>query len=55
MNIRMHTGCGCWLCKRGRDKKTRALFHRKLRKLQKRQLKKDKDITDATVSIGYTD
>lgn len=55
MNQRMHTGCSCYHCRRGRDKQTRRLFTRKLRRRQKRQLKRFGDIIDATLSIGYTD
>ena len=55
MNIKMHTGCSCYHCRSGRDKATRRLFHRKLRQLQKRQLKKTGEVIDATLSIGYTD
>lgn len=55
MNSKMHTGCNCPYCARGRDKRVRALFHRKLRKIHKQQLKKTDDIIDPTISIGYTD
>lgn len=55
MNQRMHTGCSCCQCRAGRDKKTRRIFMRKLRRRQKRQLKRYGDIIDATLSIGYTD
>lgn len=55
MNQRMHTGCSCKLCRGGKDKQTRREFHRKLRRRQKRQLKRFGDIIDATLSIGYTD
>lgn len=55
MNIKMHTGCSCKMCKSGRNKSCRREFHRKLRRLQKKQLKRDGDIKDATISIGYTD
>lgn len=55
MNIKMHTGCGCYHCRKGRNKQCRREFQRKLRQLQKRQLKKTGEIIDATISIGYTD
>lgn len=55
MNQRMHTGCSCKLCRRGKDKRTRRIFMRKLRQRQKRQLKRFGDIIDVTLSIGYTD
>lgn len=54
MNQRVHTGCGCQRCSSGRNKRVRQVFHRMLRRLQKKQLKKDGDITDVTKSIGYT-
>lgn len=37
------------------EKYYRQEYHRKLRKRQKRQLKRFGDIIDATLSIGYTD
>ena len=55
MNIKMHTGCSCSQCRRGMTKRYRREFHRKLRQLQKRQLKKTGEVVDATFSIGYTD
>lgn len=55
MNIKMHTGCSCKLCRSGMTKYYRRDFHRKLRRRQKRQLKRFGDIIDATLSIGYTD
>lgn len=55
MNQRMHTGCSCKHCRRGRDKRTRRIFMRKLKQRQKRQLKRFGGIIDVTLSIGYTD
>ena len=55
VNIKMHTGCSCRRCKSGRTKKERKLFHKTLRKKQKRQLKVLGDIKDFNLSIGYTD
>ncbi len=55
MNQKIHTGCSCNRCKSGKDKKTRRFFHRMLRHLHKRQLKRDGDIKDVNKSIKYTD
>lgn len=40
---------------KGRNKMVRKTYHRKLRKKQKRQIKKLGDIKDVVISIGYTD
>lgn len=55
VNIKMHTGCSCQQCKSGRDKRERKLYHKKLRKKQKRQLKVLGYIKDYNLSIVYTD
>lgn len=55
INIKMHTGCSCYQCRKGRDKRVRKIYHRKLRKKQKRQIKRLGDIKDVIISIGYTD
>lgn len=55
MNIKMHTGCSCRHCRSGRTKTVRREFHRLLRRTQKAELKRDKDITTTNKSIGYTD
>lgn len=55
MRQRMHTGCSCTQCTRGKNKKTRRLFHRMLRRKQKQEIKKSNDITTVNKSIGYTD
>lgn len=52
---KMHTGCSCRRCRSGRTKMVRREFHRLLRRTQKAELKRDKDITTANKSIGYTD
>lgn len=54
MNIKMHTGCSCRHCLSGRTKTVRREFHRLLRRTQKAELKRDKDITTTNKSIGYT-
>lgn len=55
INARMHTGCGCYHCRRGRNKQTRKEYTRKIRRLHKKQLKKFGEIIDPVLSIGYTD
>ena len=55
VNAKMHTGCSYYQCRKGRDKRVRKIYHHKLRKRQKRQLKKLGDIKDVIISIGYTD
>lgn len=55
INQRIHTGCGCTLCSRGRNKAVRRVFHRMLRRKQKQELKRNGDITNVNLSIGYTD
>ena len=55
INAKMHTGCSCYHCRRGRNKMVCKTYHRKLRGKQKRQLKKLGDIKDVVISIGYTD
>ena len=55
VNTKMHTGCSCYQCRKGRDKRVRKIYHHRLRKRQKRQLKKLGDIKDVIISIGYTD
>jgi len=55
MKQKIHTGCGCKRCGSGRDKETRNIFHRMMRRLYKKQLQKDGEITDVNKSIGYTD
>lgn len=55
MNIKLHTGCNCFHCRKGRNKRVRKFYTRKMRKLYKRQLKRYGDIIDAVISIGYTD
>lgn len=52
---RMHTGCKCRRCKRGRDKYTRRTFHRKVGQTQKREIEKYGDVINLNISIGYTD
>lgn len=53
--MRIHTGCGCSMCRAGRDKNTRQEFHRKVRHRQKQQLKNKGEVIDIDMSIGYTD
>lgn len=55
MNIKMHTGCDCYYCRRGRNKQIRKEYTRKIRRLHKKQLKKFGEIIDPVLSIGYTD
>lgn len=55
LNQRIHTGCSCQACKRGKDKETRAEYHRKLRRKQKRELKQNQELDTISPSIGYTD
>lgn len=55
MNSRIHTGCSCWYCRRGRNKAVRRTFSKKRRLRHKQQLKRLQDIIDVDVSIGYTD
>lgn len=55
MNSRMHTGCPCWYCRRGRTKAIRRQFSKRHRLRHKQQLKRWHDIIDVDVSIGYTD
>ena len=55
MNVKLHTGCSCIHCRGGKNKVVRKLYHRKLRRLQNKQLRQTGDVKDATISIGYTD
>lgn len=55
MNQKIHTGCSCTQCRRGKNKQVRTTFHRGLRHRQKQQLKNKGDIIDVNKSIGYTD
>ena len=55
MKMRMHTGCCCSSCKRGRTKKLRKVFHKLIRRRQKMELKKDMEVKTVSMSIGYTD
>jgi hypothetical protein len=55
MKIKHHTGCSCIMCRKGKDKKTRSTFHKKLRRIQKKELKVKGDIETENISIGYTD
>lgn len=56
MKISMHTGCSCLECRKGRSKKLRKYeYHKRLRKIQKQELKRDGNITTENISIGYTD
>lgn len=52
---RIHTGCHCYYCRKGRNHAVRRVFHRKVRHTQKRELQRHCDIITANMSIGYTD
>lgn len=52
---KIHTGCSCKQCRRGKDKTTRGFFHRMMRRFYKKQIQKQGEITDVNKSIGYTD
>lgn len=52
---RIHTGCSCFMCRRGRTKWFRRTFHRMMRKFYKTQLQKQEDVLVVDKSIGYTD
>ena len=54
-NVKMHTGCNCYACRKGRDKRVRKIFHKMARKKQKQQLKNNGEVVDVDISIGYTD
>lgn len=55
MNSRMHTGCSCYYCRKGRNKVVRRLFNKQRRLRHKQQLKNKGDIIDVDKSIWYTD
>jgi hypothetical protein len=55
MKIKHYTGCSCVRCKKGKNKKVRNTFHRKLRRTQKKEIKAKGDIETENISIGYTD
>lgn len=52
---RIHTGCSCPQCRRGKNREVRQAFARKLRRRQKVQLLPLGDIRDVDMSIGHTD
>jgi len=54
MKIKIHKGCSCFLCKRGRNKKLRMRTERAYRRKSKIALKKG-DITIYLNGLGYTD
>lgn len=52
---KIHTGCHCKQCRRGKDKITRGIFHRMMRRFYKKQLQTEGEILAVNKSIGYTD
>lgn len=52
---RIHTGCKCKLCRKGRTKLVRRIFHKSVRYRLKIELQKVGELININSSIGYTD